>query len=107
MLSSCTEAHGDRNLGSCSCFRLCRALLRHCFGAYPAPGGTAVFCFGLRPPLGSRFPKTNLPLNDAAQPCGRFLLGPSEKADLGLGSRALSHGFAQVCPEQIRTETEK
>src|SRR5262249_53772459 len=26
---------------------------------------------------------------------GRFLLGPSEKADLGLGSRAHSHGCAQ------------
>src|ERR1700687_3991777 len=104
MIASWGHGEGDRVWPrTCSHFR--PALLRHCFGAYPAPGAAAVFCF--RWPSGSRSPTTNLPQETRPSPVGRFLVGPSEKADVGLGSRALSHGFAQVCPESIRTEMEK
>jgi hypothetical protein len=30
----------------CVCRDVSRLLLGHCFGAIPAPGGTASFCFG-------------------------------------------------------------
>jgi hypothetical protein len=54
-----------------------RLLLGHCFGAYATPGGTAPFCF-----LDSS-PRASL------GPCSRM-------HGLALGSRAHSHGFAQV-----------
>jgi hypothetical protein len=40
--------HGaDGNFGyACVRRSVSRLLLGHCFGAYPAPGGTALFCFG-------------------------------------------------------------
>ena len=96
MIASWGHGEGDRVWPrTCSHFR--PALLRHCFGAYPAPGATAVFCFPW--PSGSRSPTTNLPQKTRPSPVGRFLVGPSKKADVGLGSRALSHGFARVCPE--------
>src|SRR6202142_2008442 len=96
MIGSWGHGEGDRVWPrTCSHFR--PALLRHCSGAYPAPGAAAVFCF--RRPSGSRSPTTNLPQETRPSPVGRFLAGPSEKADVGLESRALSHGFAQVCPE--------
>jgi hypothetical protein len=40
--------HGaDGNFGcACVCRSVSRLLPGHCFGAYPAPGGTALFCFG-------------------------------------------------------------
>lgn len=37
----------DENFGSvCVCRYVSRFLLVHCFGATPAPGGTAPLCFG-------------------------------------------------------------
>ena len=37
----------DENFGSaCACRYVSRFLLGHCFGAIPAPGGTAPLCFG-------------------------------------------------------------
>jgi hypothetical protein len=37
----------DENFGSvCVCRYVSRLLLGHCFGAIPAPGGTAPLCFG-------------------------------------------------------------
>jgi hypothetical protein len=54
-----------------------RLLLGHCFGANATPGGAAPFCFPDSSP--------------------RTSLGPSSrKHGLALGSRAHSHGFAQV-----------
>ena len=54
-----------------------RLLLGHCFGAYATPGGTAPFCFPDSSPRAS------------LGPCSRM-------HGLALGSRAHSHGFAQV-----------
>lgn len=54
-----------------------RILPGHCFGAFATPGGTAPFCF----PDSS--PRAGL------GPCSRM-------HGLALGSRAHSHGFAQV-----------
>jgi hypothetical protein len=37
----------DKNFGPvCVCRYVSRLLLGHCFGAIPAPGGTAPLCFG-------------------------------------------------------------
>ena len=37
----------DENFGPvCVCRYVSRLLLGHCFGAFPAPGGTAPLCFG-------------------------------------------------------------
>jgi len=37
----------DENFGPvCVCRHVSRLLLGHCFGAIPAPGGTASLCFG-------------------------------------------------------------
>jgi hypothetical protein len=37
----------DEDFGrACVCRSVSRLLPGHCFGAYPAPGGTALFCFG-------------------------------------------------------------
>jgi hypothetical protein len=37
----------DENFGSgCVCRYVSRLVLGHCFGAIPAPGGTAPLCFG-------------------------------------------------------------
>ena len=37
----------DENFGPvCVCRYVPRLLLGHCFGAFPAPGGTAPLCFG-------------------------------------------------------------
>ena len=37
----------DENLApSCVCRYVSRLLLGHCFGAYPAPCGSSLFCFG-------------------------------------------------------------
>jgi hypothetical protein len=84
-----------------------RPLLGHCFGAIPAPCGTASFCFGCAALSGSRF----LP----EQVCKRgqerrtnFFRAPPRKHSLALGSRAHSLGFAMCDPSRIReiNETE-
>ena len=62
-------------------------MLGHCFGAKPAPCGSASFCFACSAPAGSRFlPK---------QVCKRgqerrtnFFRAPPRKHSLALGSRA-------------------
>ena len=42
----CSQSTGE-NFGSvCVCRYVFRLLLVHCFGATPAPGGTAPLCFG-------------------------------------------------------------
>ena len=42
----CSKSTGE-NFGSvCVCRYVSRLLLGHCFGATPAPGGTAQLCFG-------------------------------------------------------------
>ena len=42
----CSQAT-DENFGPvCVCRYVSRLLLGHCFGAIPAPGGTAPLCFG-------------------------------------------------------------
>ena len=42
----CSQSTDD-NCGSvCVCRYVSRLLLGHCFGAIPAPGGTAPLCFG-------------------------------------------------------------
>ena len=42
----CSQSTGE-NFGSvCVCRYVSRLLLVHCFGATPAPGGTATLCFG-------------------------------------------------------------
>ena len=42
----CSQSTGE-NFGSvCVCRYVSRLLLVHCFGATPAPGGTAPLCFG-------------------------------------------------------------
>ena len=42
----CSQSTGE-NFGSvCVCRYVSRLLLGHCFGAIPAPGGTAPLCFG-------------------------------------------------------------
>jgi hypothetical protein len=42
----CSQSTGE-NFGSlCVCRSVSRLLLVHCFGATPAPGGTAPLCFG-------------------------------------------------------------
>jgi hypothetical protein len=42
----CSQCTGE-NFGSvCVCRYVSRLLLGHCFGAIPAPGGTAPLCFG-------------------------------------------------------------
>ena len=42
----CSQAT-DENFGPvCVCRHVSRLLLGHCFGAIPAPGGTAPLCFG-------------------------------------------------------------
>jgi hypothetical protein len=84
-----------------------RPLLGHCFGAKPAPSGSASFCFGYAALSGSRFlPK---------QVCKRgkerrtnFFRAPPRKHSLALGSRAHSLGFAMCDPSRIReiNETE-
>jgi hypothetical protein len=56
------------------------------FGAYPAPGGTSMFCFALRAPYGSGFPKKKSPCG--CGPYGRdFFFGASQKAHLGTWER--------------------
>jgi hypothetical protein len=43
---SCSQST-DENFGPmCVCRYVSRLLLGHCFGAIPAPGGTAPLCFG-------------------------------------------------------------
>ena len=43
---SCSQST-DENFGPmCVCRYVSRLLLGHCFGAIPAPGGTASLCFG-------------------------------------------------------------
>ena len=38
---------GDENFApSCVCRYVSRLMLGHCFGAYPAPCGSSLFCFG-------------------------------------------------------------
>jgi len=38
---------GDENFApSCVCRYVSRLVLGHCFGAYPAPCGSSLFCFG-------------------------------------------------------------
>ena len=45
-LDFCSQ-NTDENFGSvCVCRYVSRLLLVHCFGATPAPGGTAPLCFG-------------------------------------------------------------
>ena len=39
--------NADENFApACVCRYVSRLLFGHCFGAYPAPGGAASFCFG-------------------------------------------------------------
>jgi len=39
--------NGDENFApSCVCRYVSRRMLGHCFGAYPAPCGSSLFCFG-------------------------------------------------------------
>ena len=41
------QPRNDENFGPvCVCRYVSRLLLGHCFGAIPAPGGTAPLCFG-------------------------------------------------------------
>ena len=70
-----------------------RFLLGHCFGVYPTPGGRSLFCFGFAA------------LRVTVSICD----GPSVNAELGLGSRAHSLGFARCDPSKIgnsKTETQ-
>ena len=63
----------DENFGPvCVCRYVSRLLPGHCFGAYPAPGGTAPLCFGYAA------------LRVTVPPYGH----PPEIASLALGSRA-------------------
>ena len=67
-------------------------MLGHCFGVYPTPGGTALFCFSFAA------------LRVTVSICD----GPSANAELGLGSRTHSLGFARCDPSKIgnsKTET--
>ena len=46
VLDFCSQST-DENFGPvCVCRYVSRLLLGHCFGAIPAPGGTAPLCFG-------------------------------------------------------------
>jgi hypothetical protein len=75
----------DENFApSCVCRYVSRLLLGHCFGAYPAPCGSSLFCFGFAP-YGLRFPYRTLRKCRAS----------------ALGSRALSLGSARCDPSKI------
>ena len=46
----------DENFAPSCVFRyVSRLMLGHCFGAYPAPRGSSLFCFGYAALSGSRF----------------------------------------------------
>jgi hypothetical protein len=62
-----------------------RLLLGHCFGAYATPGGKLAL-------LLLRFPSKSC----SERTPKRFTTGPPQMQSFGLGSRAHSHGFAQV-----------
>ena len=42
----CSQSTDENFCPLCVCRYVSRLLLGHCFGAIPAPGGTASFCFG-------------------------------------------------------------
>ena len=60
------------------------ALLRHCFGACPAPGATPVFCFP--GPLGLGLPQQICRKKRGRALRGDFLRVPPRKQTLGLGA---------------------
>ncbi len=64
------------------CRLVSRLLHGHCFGAYPAPCGTASFCFGFATLSGSRFLPEQV-CKHAANAPHKLLPGPAKKALLG------------------------
>jgi hypothetical protein len=57
-------------------------MLGHCFGAKPAPCGSASFCFGYAAPAGSRFLPEQVCTRGQRTP-HKLLPGPAKKALLG------------------------
>jgi hypothetical protein len=78
-----------------------RLMLGHCFGAKPAPCGSASFCFAFSAPVGSRF------LPEEVCKRGRerrtnFFRAPPRKHSLALGSRAHSLALRSVNSQPSR-----
>jgi hypothetical protein len=69
------------------------------FGACPAPGSTSMFCFSLRAPSGSGFPKKNPPSATAPYQGRDFFFGASAESTSRPWERGTSRRFAQECPE--------
>ena len=74
---------GESDFGPVGVCRLVSRLLHgHCFGAYPAPCGSASFCFGFATLSGSRFLPEQV-CKRAANAPHKLLPGPAKKALLG------------------------
>ena len=76
------------DFGPVGAFRSVSRLLHgHCFGAKPAPCGSASFCFGFATLSGSRFLPKQV-CKRAAMRRTNFFRAPPRKHSLALGSRA-------------------
>ena len=98
---------GESDFGSVGAYRLVSRLSTrgHCFGAKPAPSGTASFCFGFATLSGSRF----LP-EQVCTPRGKgrrtnFFRAPPGMHSLALGSRAHIAHFVKGDPSKLTGNT--
>ena len=79
------------------CRYVSRLMLGHCFGAFPAPGGTRSSASRSAPLRGLGSSQNKFAI-DGTKRRANFFRAPPRKQTFGLGSRTHSPGFAQCDP---------